>query len=149
MTKEEQLFETAKKGSLEHMQSLLCQDVDINASDDTQWTALHYAAIYEHTACFKYLVDHGANVYAKNNYGATPLHLITDQDHVDCLTYLFQKNIDFDVEDSLWRTPLNYAESKANFEIICMIKDYMKARDEQNEIAGMINVINDYQTLLI
>ena len=49
---------------------------NINACNEDGYTFLMYAVIHSSFECIKFLVEAGANVNAKNNYGNTPLSLL-------------------------------------------------------------------------
>jgi ankyrin repeat protein len=55
------LHYAADRGHLEVVQLLLDHDADINAVDDSNQTALMFAAICDHAQLFKYLLDRGAD----------------------------------------------------------------------------------------
>ena len=65
-----------------------CSDIDVNVTDNDMCTPLHYAYLYGHTQIAQYLIQHGADVYAVDNYGHTPYEyidgdpgLIKDSEH--------------------------------------------------------------------
>ena len=43
------------------------------------WTPLHCAAFGKHSESFRYLIEHGANIEAKDVNGTTPLQVVDDQ----------------------------------------------------------------------
>ena len=53
--------------------------VDVNAADDQERTALHYAAIENHVVVCKVLLKAGANKAAQNAKGETALHLASQR----------------------------------------------------------------------
>src|SRR5205823_9144 len=48
----------------------------INAANDAGDTAMHAAVTHRYEAVIQYLVDHGANINARNKKGMTPLRLV-------------------------------------------------------------------------
>jgi Ankyrin repeats (many copies) len=48
----------------------------INAENDAGDTALHAAVTHRYEAVIQYLVDHGADINARNKQGMTPLRLV-------------------------------------------------------------------------
>ena len=51
-------------------------DADVSASDNKGNTALHAAATHRYLAVVRFLIDHEANVNARNKAGQTPLALV-------------------------------------------------------------------------
>ena len=49
-----------------------CSGIDVNATNNYLYTALHVAYLYGHTQIAQYLIQHGADVYAVNSNGHTP-----------------------------------------------------------------------------
>ena len=64
-----------KKQSKDVVDSLLAQNVDVNASQLDGTTALHWAAHHNDLKMAKLLIEAGANVNVANDYGVTPLSL--------------------------------------------------------------------------
>lgn len=64
-----QLLEAAKSGNLEAIQRLLTsypQIVNCRDLDGRHSTPLHFAAGYNRVSIVEYLLDHGADVHAKD-----------------------------------------------------------------------------------
>jgi len=70
----ENLIDAAKQGALENVRNILESHPEIvNLKDTSGATALHYAAFGGHCRVVELLVQHGANINARDNkYGATP-----------------------------------------------------------------------------
>jgi len=69
------IFEVAKDGKLTSVIYLLANGTNVNSKDPsndgwhyTNRTALHYAAEYGHLSVVEYLVNHKADINAKDNY---------------------------------------------------------------------------------
>jgi len=72
------LCQYAKNGGIIKMALLLDQGVDVNAPDTNcviGWTALHYAAGYNHPTSIKLLLGYGARIGKTDLNGQTPLHI--------------------------------------------------------------------------
>jgi len=70
----EKLIEAARRGSVEDVRALVHGHAElINQRDPTGATALHYAAFGGHRGVVQALVEHGADVNARDGeFGATP-----------------------------------------------------------------------------
>ena len=79
-------------------------------SVSTGETALHLAARYGRTEMARILMDHGANVNARDNAGRTPLHAAVAADAISVIMLLkngmSRYKIDFNWRDNQGWTPL-------------------------------------------
>ncbi|BFY98557.1 hypothetical protein BsWGS_01597 [Bradybaena similaris] len=114
-----QLLEAAKAGDLElvklvatNLHAVNCRDVDGRHS-----TPLHFAAGYNRVSVVEYLLEHGADVHAKDKGGLVPLHNACSYGHYEVTELLIKHGACVNVAD-LWKfTPLHEAASKGKFEI--------------------------------
>ncbi|XP_046634899.1 serine/threonine-protein phosphatase 6 regulatory ankyrin repeat subunit B-like isoform X2 [Daphnia pulicaria] len=62
---------------------------DVNDQNENGWTALHYAASKSNEITAEHLINKGADLHCRNNYGDTPLHMAatfaTDMNIIDVL----------------------------------------------------------------
>ena len=65
------IVSAGRTGNQQGLASMLDVGFDISAQDQQGFTALHWAAWYGHLECVKFLIDRGASLAAKNNYGGT------------------------------------------------------------------------------
>ncbi|XP_074640442.1 poly [ADP-ribose] polymerase tankyrase-1-like [Tubulanus polymorphus] len=115
-----QLLEAAKAGDLEvvkklvsvHPHAVNCRDLDGRHS-----TPLHFAAGYNRVAVVEYLLQHAADVHAKDKGGLVPLHNACSYGHSHVAELLVKHGACVNVAD-LWKfTPLHEAAAKGKFEI--------------------------------
>ncbi|XP_052772153.1 poly [ADP-ribose] polymerase tankyrase-1-like isoform X2 [Mya arenaria] len=115
-----QLLEAAKAGDMEVVRKLIaahphavnCRDLDGRHS-----TPLHFAAGYNRVAVVEYLLQHGADVHAKDKGGLVPLHNACSYGHYEVTELLIKHGACVNVAD-LWKfTPLHEAAAKGKFEI--------------------------------
>jgi ankyrin repeat protein len=71
----DQLHKAAKTGDLPAIEDALEQGADVNAQDNTGYTALMMAAAHARENVVEFLLRSKANTYLSNNAGATALHL--------------------------------------------------------------------------
>ncbi len=59
----------ASIGSVAAIEAALCLGLDINMKGDMSYTPLHYAVARKHAAAVRFLIDHGADCEAINEFG--------------------------------------------------------------------------------
>ncbi|KAF8774082.1 Poly [ADP-ribose] polymerase tankyrase-1 like protein [Argiope bruennichi] len=121
---EYQLLEAAKAGDTEvvkrilatHLPVVNCRDVD-----GRQSTPLHFAAGYNRVSVVEYLLQHGADVHAKDKGGLVPLHNACSYGHYEVAELLVKYGANVNVAD-LWKfTPLHEAAAKGKYEIVKLL----------------------------
>jgi ankyrin repeat protein len=60
---------SAALGFHELLRELVAHGVDLDRRDVRGYTALHYAALYGHSACERFLVEGGANLDIQDRWG--------------------------------------------------------------------------------
>ena len=78
-TKAEELSAAARRGDAAAVKKLLDDGVDPNTKFRYEVTALIYACDHGHLDVVKVLLDHKADINARENKGRTPLHLAIKQ----------------------------------------------------------------------
>ncbi|XP_059387767.1 poly [ADP-ribose] polymerase tankyrase-2-like isoform X3 [Carassius carassius] len=113
-----QLLEAAKSGDLEVVKKLCTlQNVNCRDAEGRQSTPLHFAAGYNCVAVVEYLLQHRADVHAKDKGGLVPLHNACSYGHYEVAELLVLHGALVNVAD-LWKfTPLHEAAAKGKYEI--------------------------------
>ena len=99
------LQRAAKCGSVRRVERLIARGHNVNGRRDEQWTALHWACAYGHTAVVEILLKHGADI-AVEAEDYTPLCLAIEGGHDDVLRLLVRH------KNSKGRTLLHEAASE-------------------------------------
>ncbi|XP_046888097.1 poly [ADP-ribose] polymerase tankyrase-2-like isoform X2 [Hypomesus transpacificus] len=113
-----QMLEASKSGDLETVK-MLCTLQTVNCRDveGRQSTPLHFAAGYNRVSVVDYLLQHGADVHAKDKGGLVPLHNACSYGHYEVAELLVIHGAVVNVAD-LWKfTPLHEAAAKGKYEI--------------------------------
>lgn len=104
---EQAWFEAAVAGDLEGLQRLLIQGVNINATDATSSTALHYATKYAHLDSMRFLIENGADLNAVDERLSTPLHLT--EKNIEAIRILLEAGADPNLKDADYDYPYYFA----------------------------------------
>jgi len=122
---EQKLYEATLISATSEVSSLLRDypEINVNWTNDIQWTALHAASFKGHDEAVKLLLAHpDIKVNLKNDDGQTPLSLACEGS-MDVFRLLWKDpHIDVTLEDRDGRTPLWYASCNGKHEMIeCLI----------------------------
>ncbi|KAM3913542.1 poly [ADP-ribose] polymerase tankyrase-2 isoform 3-T3 [Leptodactylus fuscus] len=149
-----QLLEAAKAGDLDIVKKL-CNSQTVNCRDveGRQSTPLHFAAGYNRVAVVEYLLQHGADVHAKDKGGLVPLHNACSYGHYEVAELLVKHGAVINVAD-LWKfTPLHEAAAKGKYEICKLLLQHgadstKKNRDGNTPLDLVKDGDTDIQDLL-
>lgn len=103
-----QLMEAASKGEINTVKKLQSERININEKDKNGATALMHAIWSKKPEAAKYLIEAGADVNAKDNYG-TPLIYAVDYKQHDVINVLLEKGADIEATDYQGETALVHA----------------------------------------
>ncbi len=106
-TDEQKWFEAAMSGDEEALKQALGSGADVNAVDDLENRALHYAAKQADLNVMRLLIESGADLNAVNRLLSTPLHLTGK--NVDAIRMLLEAGADPNLKDSDWDYPYYFA----------------------------------------
>lgn len=88
---------------------LLAKTDDVNAVDETGWTALHYAARNGNLAIANALVNAGANVNARSKSDDSPLHLVCHSGNPQIVALLVKEGANISARNTFDNTALHNA----------------------------------------
>ena len=118
----EALTEAALYGHLNVVQYLAAQqDVDINARDHSEDTALHNALSKGHTEVVKYLIEHGADIDAKTQSLNTPLHLAARFGLHEIAKILLEKGAKINEKNVCNDLPIHEAVRQKHFKMVKLL----------------------------
>ncbi|GMY08278.1 serine/threonine-protein phosphatase 6 regulatory ankyrin repeat subunit B-like [Fagus crenata] len=101
----------ARRGELEHLESLLQKGATMNYCDQYGLTALHAAAIKGHRDAVLMLVKFGLDLECKDNEGHAPLHLAVEGGSLETVEVLVDKGADVNAKTMKGVTPLFIARA--------------------------------------
>ncbi|XP_075891211.1 poly [ADP-ribose] polymerase tankyrase-2-like isoform X2 [Nelusetta ayraudi] len=149
-----QLLEASKTGDLETVKRL-CTPQNVNCRDveGRQSTPLHFAAGFNRLAVVQFLLQHEADVHAKDKGGLVPLHNACSYGHLEVAELLVLHGAVVNVAD-LWKfTPLHEAAAKGKYDICKLLLQHgadptRKNRDGNTPLDLVRNGDVDVQDML-
>jgi ankyrin repeat protein len=95
----------------ETVELLIQYGADVNGRDENNSTptALHFFAAIGNTESAKVIIDHGADLGAKNNHGLTPLHSAAQEGRLDAAKLLVSRGADINARSRGNKTPFDHA----------------------------------------
>ncbi|MDR1485491.1 MAG: ankyrin repeat domain-containing protein [Planctomycetaceae bacterium] len=112
--------------NLDDLHYLYRKSANINATDSSNQTAVHFAAKSNNDVnVIKYLIGTGGNVKAVDKKNQTPLHLAAaNNKNLDILKYLIEKDsASVNAKDTSGETPLFAAIRAKNFDVVKLLVD--------------------------
>eukprot|EP00051_Salpingoeca_urceolata_P005315 m.72059 g.72059 ORF g.72059 m.72059 type:complete len:145 (-) comp14231_c1_seq2:1369-1803(-) len=93
---DEALFTAAERGDVAAVEAALNDGADVTATDHERegWTCLHLAAFWGNTEVCRYLLEHGAQIDARDQASWTPLHRASFHGHADVVAALLESDVD-------------------------------------------------------
>ncbi len=122
------LEEMATEGSVKGVSVMLSKGADIHTDND----ALRFASIHGHLEVIKYLVEHGADIHAEDDYA---LRLAGLNGHLDILKYLVEHDADIHADDD---AALGWASLKGHLEVIKYLVEQGADIHAQNDYSLII-----------
>ncbi|OIW28755.1 ankyrin, partial [Coniochaeta ligniaria NRRL 30616] len=113
----------ARMGNIDAVRKLLCYEADASARELLGWTPLHFAAQNYNGSImvlliFEALVEEGAEVNRRDNYGNTPLAYAIHHNNVPVFRALRRLGVELDFETSAGQTVLHVAAWWAKSQIL-------------------------------
>lgn len=103
------LMEAAKRGSDEMCKILIDKRANINTTNESGKSALHFAAIFGHVLFCERLINVGAVIDMKDKEGFTPLYLAAEYGNVLVCKRLIKRGANVNTTDKNGITPLYMA----------------------------------------
>ncbi|GJM90412.1 hypothetical protein PR202_ga06689 [Eleusine coracana subsp. coracana] len=120
---------------------------DVNATDHTGQTALHWSAVRGHIQVAELLLKEGAKVDAADFYGYQTTHVAAQYGQTTFLCHIVAKrNADPDLPDNDGRSPLHWKDPGY---IIKNIRDSQNQRDDRNKWEFFMFLILEVSAMII
>jgi ankyrin repeat protein len=132
------LRNAARKGESEKVRDLLKSGVDVNAKNETGYTALMFAAMLGHAEVVDSLIEAGADVNAENEQQATALMSAVVGGNTEIVKALIHAGSDVNVASESGDTALTLAAKTGDgAEIVEVLRDAGAGVDNKNENRGL------------
>jgi len=116
-----QIFRIATTNSMDELKSFIEKCGDINIATDDNNTLLHCASFNPNPGSVRFLLEHGAEVNARNRWDETPLHVACRLGHAKVSFILLTYAADINAQDRSGRTPLNWACRSGSLETVNLL----------------------------
>ncbi len=128
------LTRACEKGKLDVIATLIDRGININSQDESSFSPLHYAVIYDQYYAVIDLLYAGADIDAKTSDGFTALHFAAARNLSEVTTLLLDSGADIEARSNNGMTPLlSAAYDKASKVIPVLIAADADIKAEDNE----------------
>jgi hypothetical protein len=117
------LIIAATSGQLGAVRCLIEHGARVNLPGEGKYTALHWAAYYNHSQIAAVLMDAGAAINATQHGGETPLALAVTRGHLDVVKLLLERQANPNISGNNG-SPLAIALLRNNTEMIALLKQF-------------------------
>ena len=122
-TFDELLLNACKERNKELFLIALYSGAKVNFRNETGYSALHWASLYDYHEMMELLLENGADVNAQNRDNQTPLHISIDKRNLTSVSLLIKYGANVNAEDKYLITPLILSCLKKTDEIVkCLIE---------------------------
>jgi hypothetical protein len=121
----ETVVERAKNGDLAAVKSILTQDPSkLNATDEDNYTPLHWACMRAHWDVVEYLIEKGADLNVIGGDGGAPLNWAAHHDNVKIIKLMIAKGSKLNVQNQWGMTELHTAIWRGCIHVVEYLLDH-------------------------
>ena len=113
--------DAAEDGDVITVNLMLRDGIPVDVSDGGDWTALHWAIMYNRTDVVKQLLHEGADVSRQFGYiNETPLHYAAQLNNTEAARLLMGNGADINLKNYENKTPLDEAKEGSEVESLLL-----------------------------
>ncbi|MDA7508984.1 leucine-rich repeat protein [Akkermansiaceae bacterium] len=124
--KDKAFWNSAKKGDLKAIQSLLSEGVNVDIYGDYGCTALFWAAKHNHKEVVQFLLEKDAYIDAGAGMGGAPLHIAAYEGHSEIVELLISEGANAEAKTGGGKTVIDFA----NEEIAALIRKSIEEKQK-------------------
>jgi ankyrin repeat protein len=94
------IHSAAANGDIEKIQDFIDKGISVNSLSGGDWTPLHDAVVRNQKKAAAFLINKGANVYAKDANGKTPLDIAKERNFKDLIEIFKQSSVSTETQYS-------------------------------------------------
>ena len=120
----EPIVEAAKNGDFQTVKSILTKDPSkLNATDQNNYTSLHWACMRAHWDVVKYLIEKGADLNFVGGDGGIQINWAVHHDNVDIIKLMVEKGAKLNHRNQWGMTELHTAIWRGNIHVVKYLLD--------------------------
>jgi len=120
----EQIVEAAKRGDLQKVKTILVKDPSkLNATDQDNYTSLHWACMRAHWDIAEYLIEIGADLNVVGGDGGTQINWAVQHDIVDIIKLMVEKGAKLNIRNQWGMTELHTTIWRGNINVVEYLLD--------------------------
>jgi len=121
----EQIVDAAKGGDLPTVRNILAQDPSkLNATDEDNYTALHWACMRTRWDVAEYLIEQGADLNVVGGDGGTPINWCVHHDNVEIIKLMIEKGAKLNIRNQWGMTELHTAIWRGCIQVVEYLLDH-------------------------
>lgn len=121
----ETIVEAAKNGDLQTVKTILAKDPSkLNATDDSKYTALHWACMRAHWEVAKYLIEKGADLNVAGGDEGTQINWAVHHDNVEIIKLMVEKGAKLNIRNQWGMTELHTAIWRGCIHVVEYLLDH-------------------------
>jgi hypothetical protein len=121
----EPIVEAAKKGDLQTIKTILAKDPSkLNATDESKYTALHWACMRAHWDVAEFLIEKGADLNVVGGDGGTQINWAVHHDNVEIIKLMVEKGAKLNIRNRWGMTELHTAIWRGCIHVVEYLLDH-------------------------
>jgi ankyrin repeat protein len=121
----------------------------VDSCDIWGWTPLHKASQSGHVEVSRVLIDHGANVNARERYHYAPIHFSSENGHLGIAKLLLERGADVNALNCHGQTPYQTSVVWGHREVADLLREHGAGRARLDPFMTQIRCLTGASILII